>query len=361
MATPPLILLSAAEPSGDRLGAELAQALQARGDVRLAGLAGPLMRAAGVEALARAEDLGVMGLVEVLSALPRVLSARRAIAAAIEARPAAFVGIDAPSLNLPLARRARAIGVPAIGLVAPQVWAWRRGRAAGVARSLDLLLCLFEFEPAYFPGLDARFVGHPAVERFEAIKRSPQPELVESDLIALLPGSRSQELRRMGPIFLDTAARIRAQRPQARFRLVAPPHVALPALPSYIERVDHIEAVAHARAALTKSGTATLELALLGVPMVVAHRVHPLTYALGRLLVRQIRHLALPNLLADFAGAPAPVPEFIQDLAPARLAEAVLALPEAQPVPLVALGQGGAAARAAAHILALAVPDLSTR
>ena len=115
------------------------------------------------------------------------------------------------------------------------------------------------------------------------------------------------------------------------------------------------------RAALTKSGTATLELALLGVPMVVAHRVHPLTYALGRLLVRQIRHLALPNLLADFAGAPAPVPEFIQDLAPARLAEAVLALPEAQPVPLVALGQGGAAARAAAHILALAVPDLSTR
>lgn len=344
MASPPLILLSAAEPSGDRLGAELARALQARGQVELAGLAGPRMRAAGVRPVARAEELGVMGVAEVLAALPRVLAARRAVREALEDGPAAFVAIDAPSLHLPLGRRARDLGVPAIGLVAPQVWAWRRGRAARVARSYDRLLCLFEFEPACFPGLDARFVGHPARDRLRPRDR------VDPDLYALLPGSRRQGIARHLDLFLATAARIAAARPGARFRLVAPPHLTLPALPATVERVDDITAVAQARAALTKSGTATLELALLGVPMVMAHRVAPLTYAIGRLLVRQVRHLALPNLLADFAGAPAPVPEHIQHLDPDRLCAQLLSLPEAQPVPLAALGDGDAAARAAAQV-----------
>lgn len=344
-ADPLRVFLSAAEPSGDRLAAELLAALRQRVPVVARGVAGPRMRAAGVLPVAHTEDLSVMGLVEVLRHLPRVQGAR-AIASAGLARGAdVFIGIDAPDFHLPLAEQARALGIPAVGYVSPQVWAWRRGRVRTIAERLDLLMCLFAFEPAlYPPPLDARWVGHPVRDRL------PPRAAVDRDLFGLLPGSRPQELARMLSDFLAAAALIRARQPGARFLLPMQADLAasLPPLPDYIERtppgVEHLRA---ARAALTKSGTVTLELATLGVPQVVAHRVHPLTYVVGRRIVRGIRHLSLPNILADRAV----VPEFVQHFTPAELADAVLALPDHQPVDLSALGQGGASARAADTLL----------
>ena len=244
-----------------------------------------------------------------------------------------------------LARQARALGIPAVGYVSPQVWAWRSGRTRTIADSLDMLMCLFAFEPDLYPeALDARWVGHPVRDRV------PARAAVDPDLYGLLPGSRSQELSRMLPDFLAAAALIRAQRPGARFRLPMQPALAeaLPALPDYIERTaPGVDGLRAARAALTKSGTITLELAAMGVPQVVAHRVHPLTHFIGRRVVRGIQHIALPNILAKKEV----VPEFVQHFTPERLAETVLALPEHQAVDLSAVGQGGAATRAADTLL----------
>lgn len=350
---PPLVLVSAAEPSGDRLGAALVSALRARGPVVVRGVAGPAMRAAGVEPLFEAERLGVMGVAEVFTRLSALRRARQALDAALPGADA-LVCIDAPDLHLPLARRARARGVPTIGYVAPQVWAWRPGRVATIRSSLDRLLCLFSFEPPLFPGLDARWVGHPAVDT----ARPRDPQQVDPELFALLPGSRRQELARHLPLFLATAERARARRAaqgrSTRFRLVLPPELGPPpGLPPWVEAASGLEAVAHAAAALTKSGTVTLELAVFGVPQLVAHRVHPLTWLLGRLLVRGVQHIALPNILAVRAGLRAPLPEHIQASNPDKLAHDLLALPSRQDVPLDALGPPGQASRAAAAVAEL--------
>ncbi len=349
---PPTLLVCAAEPSGDRLAAALVLALRARGQVRARGIAGPSMRAAGVEPLFEAERLGVMGASELLGRLGAIREARRVMRRALDEGAAAMVGVDSPDLHLPLLAEAKARGVPAVGYVAPQVWAWRPGRAAKIARQLDRLLCLFPFEPPLFPGLDARFVGHPAVDR----ARPRDPSAVDPDLYALLPGSRPQELRRHLPLFLATAEALRARaaregRSRPRFRALLPPELrAGVQLPPEIELADTLDALSTARGALTKSGTVTLELAVMGVPMVVAHRVSPLTYALGRLLIRGVRHIALPNILAERAGLPAPVPEQIQARDPALLADLLLSLPERQKIPLESLGAPGQAERAATAV-----------
>ncbi len=336
----PRLVISAAEASGDRLAAELVAALPNRESWELRGVAGPHMRAAGVESLARTEDLSVMGAAEVLGHLGAIRSAQAAIEAAMDEGADGIVLIDAPDLHLPLGRAAKARGIPVIGYVSPQVWAWRPGRTREIANTLDCLLCLFEFEPALYPDLDVSWVGHPVVDRMP-----PRGE-VDPDLYALLPGSREQELSRMRPVFLEVAERIREVQPDARFLLIGPPPEEIP--PEWIIPTPDIADAACARGALTKAGTVTLELAVMGVPQVVAHRVHPLTYSLGRLLVRGIRHIAMPNILADRAC----VPEFVQQLKPAVLADAVLSLPEQQPVPLEALGEPGGSARAATAVAA---------
>lgn len=347
----PLVLLCAAEPSGDRLAAELYRALKARGPLRARGVAGPAMRAAGVESLWPAESLGVMGISEVFGRLSALWGARRAMAQAIDAGAQALVAVDSPDLHLPLLRRAKGLGVPAVGYVAPQVWAWRPGRASRIAASMDRMLCLFPFEPPLFVGLDARWVGHPAIDRV-----SPRdPAEVDPNLYALLPGSRAAELRRHLPLFLTAAERLRAIRGQAtRFAMLLPPELPAPGpLPDWIVRARTLDDLRRARGALTKSGTVTLELAVLGVPMVVAHRVSALTWAVGRRLVRGVRHVALPNILADRAGLPEAAPELIQADDPALLARLLAELPERQPVPLEALGAPGQAARAAAAVAEL--------
>jgi lipid-A-disaccharide synthase len=247
----------------------------------------------------------------------------------------AVVLIDAPDLHLPIGKVSRSIGIRTIGWVSPQVWAWRPGRVEGISASLDHLLCLFEFEPELYPDLDTQWVGHPVMDRIQT------RTVVDPTLIGLAPGSREQETDRLLPIFIQTAEQLRASDPTLKFRLISPvPNLTLP---DWIERGADIDSLSSARSVLTKSGTITLELAVMGVPQVVAHQVHPITYWLGRRLVRGIQHIAMPNILAKDQV----VPEFIQDLDPCELAEAVRTLPEQQPVRLDALGTPGATNRTA--------------
>ncbi|MBL8615473.1 MAG: lipid-A-disaccharide synthase [Deltaproteobacteria bacterium] len=345
------LVLSANEPSGDLLAAELLAALRAGGPVEAVGLCGPAMRAAGVRPLAHLEDTVAMGVAEVLARLPALRRARAALRTAVEGPVDAFIGVDAPDLHLPIAAAARRAGRLAAQVVAPQVWAWRPGRAPQIAAQVDLLLCLFDFEPALFnghgptdPGAGpARWIGHPAVDRLAGAQRQRDPAL-----LALCPGSRPQELRRHLRPFLEAGARWASAQPGRRLQLLLPAGAQVGPVPPEVERVSAVQGLASAGRALTKSGTITLELGLLGVPMLVAHRVHPLTWALGRLLVRGVRHIALPNILA---GAER-VPEHIQRWSPAGLATALDQLPAAQPLELRALGGPGAAARAAAALRA---------
>lgn len=329
------LLISAVEPSADLLGAELLAAL---GQVNVRGLGGPRMRAAGLQPLLPSRP-HAMGLVEVLRHLPAIRRERNALLTAPEAD--VFVAIDAPDFHLPVARRLRARGVRTIAYVSPQLWAWRPGRARAVAEAFDQVLCLFPFEPALYAGvsIDAQFVGHPALER-------ALPRAAEAGCVAIFPGSRPQELRRHLDIFLAVAAGAR--------RVVvgvADPGTAL-RLPPGVEALPSARAIACAERAISKSGTVTLELALAGVPTIVAHRVHPLTWAVGRMLVRGIRHLALPNILLGREA----IPEFLQRLDEAKLRSALAASPIPPAGELARLlGGGGASARAAAFVRAALV------
>jgi len=335
-------------------------ALAELGPLEARGVAGPAMRAAGVEPIARVEDLSVNGLWEVVGKLPAIRAAQAVVRTAMlpdaqREAPALLITVDAPDFHLPLARHARTLGIPAVGYVSPQVWAWRPGRAKGLARDLDRLLCLFPFEPAlYTPhGLDARFVGHPVVDRLAGVERAPIP-----GRFALLPGSRQHELERLLPVFLEAAVAVRDQRPDASFVLGlaggADPSMVQAAEDAGVEVVPGlVEAAAGCEAALVASGTATLELAVLGVPMVVAYRVHASTYAVGKLLVKGIDHIALPNILAGEEI----VPEHIQQLDPDLLAADLLRVATDPELPgrlaavKASLGEGGAAGRAAAAAL----------
>jgi lipid-A-disaccharide synthase len=228
----------------------------------------------------------------------------------------------------------------AIGFVSPQIWAWRPARVTSIGEAYDAVLCLFDFEPALYADtpVDARWVGHPVLDRM------PPRGVVDPHLFALLPGSRAQEVERLWPVFRRAAEHVRARSPDARFRVVVPDWITLET--GDIEVARTTASLAGARAALTKSGTVTLELVVMGVPQVVAHQVHFVTYAIGRQLVRGVEHVAMPNVLAKREV----VPEFVQDLDPEKLASALLALPEVQPVDLTALGGKGAAQRAATAI-----------
>ncbi len=315
----PRVFVSAAEASGDRLAAEMVQGLHQRvPGLRVRGLAGPAMREAGVEPLARAEDVSVMGVVEVLAKLRGILALRRRVLAGLAEGADLLVVVDAPDFNLPLARAAKGLGIPVVFYVSPQVWAWRRGRAREIAALAAEVLCLFPFEPAaYAPhGGRASFVGHPVAGRL-----APAPAGTH---FAVLPGSRRAELGRHGPAFRAAVAALQSAVPGAEIRLPVAPGLRPEELGEWpgVSLTETTEqALEGARAALVASGTATLEAACLGVPHVIAWRGHPLTYWIGRLLVRDVRWIGLPNLVLGELV----VPEFIQHLDGARLAEAWLA------------------------------------
>ena len=308
------LVVSAVEASGDALAAALVDSLRAERPIRVRGIAGPMMRDVGVEPIGSVEDVASNGLWEVLGNLGAIRQASWALMDSIKRDGADLVVfVDGPDFHLPLAKRCRKLGIPTVGYVGPQVWAWRAGRAKSIAESLDRLLCLFPFEPPiYAPhGLDAKFVGHPAVDRLSGVRRLAKP-----GRYALLPGSRQHEVQRLLPTFLKVAEAVRVHQPDACFRVGRSATVPMEWLAEAeaaegVEVVDGlIAAVTDAEAALTASGTASLELALLDVPMVIAYAVHPVTYAAGRMLVTGVNHIGLPNILAG-EGI---VPEHIQVL-----------------------------------------------
>lgn len=343
-ASPFRVALIAGELSGDLLGAGLIAALRKRiPGVHCYGVAGPRMAEAGCEAIETIDQLSVMGLAEVLPAIPRLLRLRSRLVRRFEReRPDLVIGIDAPDFNLGLERRLRRRGLTTVHVVSPTVWAWRPGRVHTIARSVDRMLCLFPFEPPFYTGagVAADYIGHPLADELDdrvkpAEGRQALGLDVERPCVAILPGSRHSELGRLAAPFAEAARRIAERRPDVQF--VTP--VAKPSLRSALDAAiaeqapglawtvldgRSREAMRAADVVLLASGTATLESLLLGRPMVVAYKTSALTaWLMVRAGLLKVALVSLPNLLA----AEPTVPERLQDAAtPEQLAADVLAL-----------------------------------
>ncbi len=332
------VALTAGEASGDALGARLMAALKRRtgGRVRFSGVGGPLTAAEGQDSLFPMAELSVMGLAEILPRARRLLARIEQAAGAIrEARPDVLVTIDSPGFNLRLAARLRGRDFPLVHYVAPQVWAWRPGRARKLPGVIDRLLALLPFEPEFFAaaGLDCRFVGHPVIEsgagRSDPERFRATHAIGAAPLLVALPGSRRTEVRRHLSIFHETAALLRRRWPDLTCAIPAAPavvgEVAAAALrwPGPAIVIGGVEAkfdaFAAANAALAASGTVALELALSSCPAVIAYRAHPVTAAIVRRLLR-VKRVSLANLLLEEDLQP----ELLQEnCRPDRLAAAV--------------------------------------
>ncbi len=312
------MLLVAGEASGDLHAANLLLALRRLDPaIEAHGVGGERLRAAGLECIANSEELSVMGLAEVLSELPRLLAlSRRVRRAAVALRPDVAVLVDSPDFNLPLARALRRAGIPALVYVSPQLWAWRAGRVRRIRRDVRRVLCILPFEVAFYErhGVAAEYVGHPLIDELAPVLAAPPPPDPLS--IAILPGSRWHEVDALLPAMLAAGAALTAARPGLRVRLIVAPGLALDRLTARLgEHAGAVELVtadrhrqlASCAAAMVASGTATLECALLGVPMVVGYRLHPLTYQLARRLVT-VPFVSLVNLTAGEQV----VPELVQ-------------------------------------------------
>ena len=337
----PLIYLVAGEASGDVLGSRLMAAIRAIDPATtFAGVAGPRMLAEGMTSLFPMSDLNVMGLVEILPRLRTLRARMLAVVADISARrPDVVVTVDSPGFGLHVLRRIAPLGIKRVQYVAPQVWAWREHRIKTFPGLWDELLCLLPFEEAYFARhhLQARFVGHPVLQSGAgsgdaARFRSRHDLPADAPVLILMPGSRRSEVPRLLPVFGRTLALLQAERPDivpvvpvspAVAALVQGAAAAWPVRPIIVTDLDDKhDAYAAASAALTKSGTSTLELALAGVPMAVTYRVNPISAIMARRMIR-VPHVAMVNLLAGRQI----VPELLQeDCNPRTLAATVLSL-----------------------------------
>jgi len=298
------------------------------------------MQRAGVRAVVDAASIAVVGLVEVIKHIPRVhREYRKLIRAAEKERPDVAILTDSPDFHLRLARHLKRLGIPVIYLVAPQVWAWRKGRLPAMRKTIDQLLCIFPFEPEFFGphGINARYIGHPLTR---LVKPSAGRDELrgrfgvddESPVVALLPGSRKGEIERHLPVLIETVKQLRqaSRRLAPRFILGIPTANVLSA--NFRERISEAsiqvlegqtwDLLACAELALAASGTVTIEATLLGTPMVAFYRVNKLSWLMGKFLV-DVPFFSMVNLVAGRRV----VPELIQsDMTPARLAKEAAAL-----------------------------------
>lgn len=376
----PRIMISCGEPSGDLYAGALAsEILRLDPGAVITGFGGDRLAAAGATLVENFSGLSVTGLLEVVRLLPRTYATyRRLVADAESTRPDVFVAIDFPDFNFTLARALKKRGIPILYYISPQLWAWRRGRMQTMKRLVDEVLVIFPFEEEIYrqAGVPARWVGHPLFD-VQVPVRERDGFLRDAGLrgdapvIALLPGSRSNELRQILPTLVDAARLIHARVPDAQFLLARAPHLrdelfepllSLRAaeIPLALVQGHADDVLASADVAIVASGTVTVQAALHECPMVVVYRLSPLTYRLGKPFVH-VSTYAMANLVAGRRI----VPELIQDdfTATAVCAEAVRMLIDRQYAQTIRadlravrqrLGGPGASRRAAESVLALA-------
>lgn len=369
------VLLVAGEASGDLHGADFLHVLRERlPDVEVFGVGGQHLRAAGMETLADAGEVATVGVLEGARSLGTLVRLYRELSRRLRENPPDLcVLIDFPEFNLRLAGVAKKAGVPVLYYIGPQVWAWRRYRVRKIARRVDRLAVVFPFEPGLYAGRleGVEFVGHPLLDRV-AVTRGREETLRAHGLdpakrtVLLLPGSRAKEIDYILPRLAD-AVRILGRDPELQFALALAHTLSRAQVDALLQAAgvevpiiagDLHNLIAATDVALVTSGTATLECALIECPMVIVYRLSRLTFALARVLVRGVRHVGMPNIVADREV----VPELLQGQAtgeriaaaardildrPGRRATMVSDLREVRRL----LGRGGAAGRAAAIAL----------
>jgi lipid-A-disaccharide synthase len=329
------ILLVTGEASGDHHGALVVKALRRmRPDVQVSGIGGQELAAAGMELLYHVRDLSVIGLLEILPRAGNILAAYRLLKKRLSGpdKPDLLVLIDYPDFNLRIAAIAKKNNVQVLYYISPQIWAWRQGRAKKIARLVDIMGVIFPFEVPFYEkvGLDARFVGHPLLDheiqvgdRGEAMKQFNLTGA--SPVIGLLPGSRPSEIDRLLETMLDAAVLIKQKFPEAGFVVPVAQGISSGHVQAMVQQRNLTATVVEdsfhqvldvCDLVLVASGTATLQTALMGKPMIIIYKVSPLTYLVGRIMIR-VSWIGLANIVAGRQV----VPELIQhDANPRRIA-----------------------------------------
>ena len=323
------VLIVAGEASGDLYGGELIREVKSISpDVIFYGVGGDGMREAGLLTITRSEDLTVVGLVEVIKHIRPIREALSALKDSMETiKPDLVILIDFPDFNFRVAKAAKKAGIPVFYYISPQVWAWRRGRIKTISKIVDKMVVIFPFEVEIYKdaGVGVEFLGHPLMDSIVKKERGLVAKAKGNPSIALLPGSRLSEINRHMPILKGAAGILKEKFPEASFTIPLAPTLTKEDIAPYLEdsevRIDvkanaFHEVVKGADVALVSSGTATVETALLGTPMVVIYRLNTLTYLMARILVR-VDYIAMVNLISGRLV----VPELIQgDATPERVA-----------------------------------------
>ena len=382
------MLMVAGEASADLHGSNLVKAMKAScPGVTFCGIGGANMKQAGVKILVSSSDMAVVGLTEVVQRLHTIFRAANKLKATLKAHhPDLLILIDYPEFNLYMARIARRLQIPVLYYISPQVWAWRRGRVKKIAKRVDRMAVILPFEEKFYRkrGVDVDYVGHPLLDAFKPATRNLQqsPEVggrrsevrsqkskrqnpvssIQNPVVGLVPGSRREEIRNMLPIMIRSAEILKIKYPDIRCLLPLAKTIEPEFIDSFIRKSslnievhqgDIYEVLDRCHIAMVTSGTATLDTAIMAVPMVIVYKVTPLSYRIGKILIKT-PFIGLANLVAGERV----VPELIQDeVTPERLADEALTLIENEHVRnnmitklhriRKRLGEGGASERTA--------------
>ncbi|WP_092065938.1 lipid-A-disaccharide synthase [Desulfonauticus submarinus] len=324
------IWINACEPSADIYASLLIKWLKKNApNIDVVGMGGIYSRQAGLKTFFKAEELSVMGFTEVITNLPRIIKLLSHIKSKIkQVKPDLILLLDAPDFNFRLAKYADGLNIPVFYYIAPQLWAWRQGRVKFLKKYIKHIFCIFPFEENFFhaKGIKTSYVGHPLLELIDFPKLSVTKK---SNTLLILPGSRKQEINSLLPIFNQTALLLKEKHPNLNFKLIKADNISLNLIHKFLSpdlkcticpAKDRYKEMVSSKIALAASGTVTLECALMELPTVIAYKLSPLTFQIGKLLVK-VPAIGMPNLILKEKI----FPEFIQHQAtPENLSQAVL-------------------------------------